>query len=289
MDTQQISYFLKVAETEHMTNAARELYVSQPALSRSLRMLEEELGMKLFDRLGRRLVLNDNGRRFYAYAAQFQRGVSELRHRNQTNESITGELSVDIRIENTAVMQAVVDFCQRFPSIRVQAVSTSVVNPEQQCDFIISAYNPLFSPVAPSGLALFEEPYMLAVPELFPLAQKESVSCSEAKELPFVLPLPDQELTRIIQAYCQKAGFRPICRVETNSYQIAFSLVEQEKCVALVPKFAPGLKDYPHIRLLPLKEQSFRRTIFMQRLEETPSQAMETFQTFLMEQLRRPF
>lgn len=291
MDTLQISYFLKVAETEHMTNAAKELHVSQPALSRSLRTLEEELGVKLFDRLGRRLVLNDNGRRFYASAIQFERGIYHLRHATQTNESVIGELSVDVCIENTTVMQAIADFCQRYPSIRVRAVVSSTINQaEEDYDFVIDAYNPLFSQAKPDCIPLFEEPYMLAVPEILPLAHSASISLSEAKDIPFVLPTPDQELTQIVRAYCHESGFCPICRMETNNYQIVLSLVAQEKCVALVPKFAPVAKDYPHVKLLPLKEQAFRRTVFLRKVKETAlNQGTEAFQTFMTQQLRKPF
>lgn len=291
MDTLQISYFLKVAETEHMTNAAKELHVSQPALSRSLRTLEEELGVKLFDRLGRRLVLNDNGRRFYASATQFERGIYHLRHATQTNETVTGELSVHVCIENTTVMQTIADFCQRYSGIRVRAVTCGVIHQaEEEYDFTIDAYNPLFSQAESHCTPLFEEPYMLAVPEILPLAHRAAISLSEAKELPFVLPLPDQELTQIIRAYCRESGFCPICRMETNHYQILLSLVEQGKCVALVPKFAPVMRDYPHVKLLPLKEQAFRRTVFLQKAEGSAlNQVTEAFQAFIMQQLRKPF
>lgn len=291
LDSLQISYFLKVAETEHMTNAAKELHVSQPALSRSLRMLEEELGVKLFDRLGRRLVLNDNGRRFYADATQFARGVYNLKNMTQTNDEITGELTIQIRVDNLSVMQAIADFCQMYPSIRVSAVTRSNVNPtELKWDYLIDAYNPLFSQATPNCTPLFEEPYMLAVPEILPLSHGSVISLSDAKEIPFVMPTQEQELTQIIRAYCHEAGFQPICRMETNNYKIMLSLVAQGRSVALVPKLAPGVNDYPHVKLLSLREQAFRRTIFMLKAEDTElTPVTEAFRTFMMQQLRRPF
>lgn len=291
MDTLQISYFLKVAETEHMTNAAKELHVSQPALSRSLRMLEEDLGVKLFDRLGRRLVLNENGRQFYTSALQFQRGIQDLKNAPLTNTELTGELTVQIRVDNLAVMQAVADFCSRYPGIRVCAVTTSCVNPsELYWDFALDAINPLFSQEKSRYMPLFEEPYMLAVAENLPHLKGSVVSLAEAQEIPFVIPTEEQELTKMILAYCQEAGFRPVCRMETNDYLIMLSMVSQGGCVALVPKLAPALSNYPHVKLLVLREQAFRRTIILREAEDgVHSSAREAFRSFMEQKLKSAF
>ena len=57
-----MEYFLDIAATQHMTHSAKRLHVAQPALSRSLAKLEDELGVKLFHRTGRGLALTDEGR-----------------------------------------------------------------------------------------------------------------------------------------------------------------------------------------------------------------------------------
>lgn len=291
MDSLQISYFLKVAETEHMTNAAKALHVSQPALSRSIRMLEEDLGVKLFDRLGRRLVLNDNGRRFYASAIQFERELHNLRSAPQPNTEVTGELVVQIRVDNLTVMQAVADFCRQYPGIRVTAVTTNGVDSfDPKWDFVLDAYNPLFSPAVPGSIPLFEEPYLLAVPEDFPLFDSTVISLTDARDYPFVLPTEEQELTRIILAYCHRFGFRPVCRTDTNSYLIMLSMVAQGGCVALVPQMAPAISSYPRVKLLPLREQVIRRTVYLQPAAEGEhTAAQDAFRSFLLQKLQTAF
>ena len=62
MDLRSLRYFAEVAETENFSRAAERLHRSQPALSRCMRELEEELGLRLFERMGRRVVLTSNGR-----------------------------------------------------------------------------------------------------------------------------------------------------------------------------------------------------------------------------------
>ncbi|RNB78718.1 LysR family transcriptional regulator [Brevibacillus nitrificans] len=64
MEWQQLEYFRVVARLEHFGQAAKELAIPQPALSRSISKLEEELGVPLFDRMGRSVYLNSFGRVF---------------------------------------------------------------------------------------------------------------------------------------------------------------------------------------------------------------------------------
>ena len=60
----QLQLFVAIVETESLTQAAKRVYVSQPAASLALTTLERQLGRKLFDRVGKRLALNENGNQF---------------------------------------------------------------------------------------------------------------------------------------------------------------------------------------------------------------------------------
>ena len=78
MELYQIRYFLKVAETEHMTRAARELNLSEPTLSRTIRQLEEELETKLFERRGRSIVLTESGSILMSRASEVLKQMEAL-------------------------------------------------------------------------------------------------------------------------------------------------------------------------------------------------------------------
>jgi transcriptional regulator, LysR family len=64
MNLLQLKYFLTVARCEHMTRAAEELHIAQPSLSKVISKLEEELGVLLFERVGRQIKLNHFGKAF---------------------------------------------------------------------------------------------------------------------------------------------------------------------------------------------------------------------------------
>ena len=70
MELKQIEYFLQLAQMQHVSQTADFLNISQPTLSKSLSRLEEDLGVTLFDRVGNRLRLNNNGQHFYESAKQ---------------------------------------------------------------------------------------------------------------------------------------------------------------------------------------------------------------------------
>ena len=70
MDSNRLLYFKAIAESESITKAAAKLFISQPALSKSLTSLEDELGCTLFNRVGRKLYLNSNGKRLLEYATR---------------------------------------------------------------------------------------------------------------------------------------------------------------------------------------------------------------------------
>src|SRR5579875_2690206 len=77
MELHQLAYFRTVARTQHFTQAAEQLAISQPALSRAIANLEQELGIPLFDRRGRSVVLNSYGKAFLQYVDQAVQSLAE--------------------------------------------------------------------------------------------------------------------------------------------------------------------------------------------------------------------
>lgn len=70
MDLLQLRYFIAVAETEHVTHAAESLNVAQPALTKTIKKLEKEIGFPLFERKGRGITLSKCGKYLYDYVAE---------------------------------------------------------------------------------------------------------------------------------------------------------------------------------------------------------------------------
>lgn len=97
MDFLKLSYFVTVAKYQHITKASNEINISQPALSRIISKIEEELGVKLFDRGGRQLYINESGKMFLNFCTRvlldYQDTVAQIRDCAQGN---SGHLTIGV-------------------------------------------------------------------------------------------------------------------------------------------------------------------------------------------------
>ncbi|MFD9944976.1 LysR substrate-binding domain-containing protein [Nonomuraea sp. NPDC050547] len=124
MNLQQLRYVVATAEHRTMTDAARSLYIAQPALSRAIRDLERELGMTLFARSGRGVVVTAQGRRVIKLAREALDAVSEI----EALASHGGSPEVELRIAATPSLEAglagrlVPAYTAEHPGVRVQIV-----------------------------------------------------------------------------------------------------------------------------------------------------------------------
>lgn len=98
MELQQLKYFLTVAQMGHMTRAAESLYISQPALSRSIKRLEEELGISLLKKNGRGIALTEYGEHFYIHV---KRIFSELSQAEAERDDLLDHNAPPIRLGST--------------------------------------------------------------------------------------------------------------------------------------------------------------------------------------------
>ena len=84
MEFRTVAYFLEVAQKKSFTKAAQSLHISQPTLSKQIRLLEEELGCELFERKPRSVVLTDRGKAFLVWAkkinAMTENVLEEFQH-----------------------------------------------------------------------------------------------------------------------------------------------------------------------------------------------------------------
>ena len=87
-------YFKEIAEAESLTQAARTLHISQPALSKSLANLEKELGRSLFNRVGGRLYLNSDGKALLEYANQISTIMEQIQLKFAQKEAADESLSL---------------------------------------------------------------------------------------------------------------------------------------------------------------------------------------------------
>ncbi len=125
MTLQQLTYFLATAEHGSFSRAARELYLAQPSLSEQVRSLEAELGVELFARVGRGVVLTEAGRAFRPEAERVLAALAGAREAVAEVRELTGG-TLSIGMFGTAsgflLSRLVADFRSRHPGVRLRLV-----------------------------------------------------------------------------------------------------------------------------------------------------------------------
>ena len=122
-----IRIFLEVCRTMNVTRAAENLYMTQPAVSRSIHEIEQVYGVRLFERLNQRLYLTDSGRRMRAYAVHIVDTFDQMeRELSDGDERGMLRIGASITLGNYELPGVVRRMKQERPSLRLQATVANV-------------------------------------------------------------------------------------------------------------------------------------------------------------------
>lgn len=236
MDLSQLSQFRKVAELEHITKASLELRIAQPALSKTIRNMEQELGVQLFDREKKTIHLNDKGRTLLRYAQEIEKECGDLVQEIQQNVERQNEV-ISLYYKAPAVFLS--PYLKRFLELHPEArfelsfVGNGIPDEEIRYDFILDTWTP--GEETECELHLKQEEVFLLVPESNPLAENETISLKEASEEEFICFPKGTGPYKILLEYCKAAGFKPRQLLESDDYFTISRLVESGMGVALIP------------------------------------------------------
>jgi DNA-binding transcriptional LysR family regulator len=261
MELRHLRYFVAAAETENVSRAALKLHVSQPALSRQLRDLEDELGFSLFQRSAKSVRLTEAGRTFLIEArAVLQRANDAVKSARAIASGGRGELHVGYAPSPTVriLPQILRAFQTQTPNVRVKLHDLST---EEMLAGVREGKLQLALTVRPNRAMLrglrFEElareTMCLAVPQNHPFARLRSVALSQAAREPLVVlsrtEYPDyHELLKEIFA-STKTRLRIVD--EHDSATSLTAAVESGTGVALMPQSLVCLTG-PRLKLIPL-------------------------------------
>ena len=129
MEIKTVTTFVKIAEMLNFTAAAAELGYSQAAVTAQVKQLEEELGVLLFDRLGRTVALTEAGRQFLPHAYGLLRAASEAAASVQGAREIRGEIRIGASssISSGRIPDLLYRFVERYPKVRVTVKNSDYI------------------------------------------------------------------------------------------------------------------------------------------------------------------
>lgn len=238
----EYEYMLAIEKWRNLSKAAESLYVSQPALSRFLSREEEKLGVRLFERQGKRFILTYAGKRYLSYARQIQKLRKEMEQELAEIASETkGRLAIGYQLNRSSYMipLTIPEFKAHFPQAEVELHEGSSEWLEKSLldgtiDLVIYNYSSRHPAIEYELLE--KENVLLITPKGHPLAkyaqalERETLPWIDLKLFarePFILQRVDQSTGRMARALFEEAGISPPVVMETRSIEGCLHLVER--------------------------------------------------------------
>lgn len=284
MELHQLRYFLGVARFRSFTRAAAHEHVAQPSLSQQVRKLEDELGGRLFDRLGRTIALTPLGERFLEHA---RRVLEEVEGARQEVAELLGlrrgSVSVGAipTIAPYLLPRALPGFRRAYPGIKVsirEDLTGALVEQLTQGELDLAL---LSLPVMRNTLVserLVKEPMFLVVPARHPLARQGSrqVAFAEIASEPLLLLKEGHCFRDDVLQICERARLNPHVAFEAGQFDTLVAMVAAGTGVTLLPEMALPHFRHANIRLLEMAHPKPTRTIGIVRARDkylTPAAA----------------
>ncbi|MEJ7931115.1 LysR substrate-binding domain-containing protein [Ramlibacter sp. AN1015] len=264
MELRHVRYFDAIAETLNFTRAAQRLHVTQSTLSHQIRQMEDELGVALFDRSGRKVRMTEAGEMLRSYMtpalAQIDRGLQALRG---TGLAPTAH----IRLGTTAsfntrmVPRCVSRFLSQHPGHELTVEERPAADiarglADGSLDLAVS-----YQPADDAELwfePLYNEELRLVVAATHPLARRRRVRMAELHRLRMVL-LPRSMATRALLDDCfEAAGAQPTVVAQLNSIAPMIELIRQTDLAGIIAETA--VHPAADLRSIPLEDPTPIRT-----------------------------
>lgn len=285
MEIRQLRYFLEIARTEHLTQSARGLFVTQSTVSHSLRQLEEELGVKLFDRVGRGLRLSQAGATFRAYAG---RALQEIDAGRMALTEIAGMRSGTLTVGaiatflNALLPPAVAAFSAAHPGVRVvvrdlRAGAIEELLAAGELDVGI-AFHPARRDEVESE-PLFDERMLFLASRAHPLAKRRSVALKTLAGVPLALQPRTYATRQLIDAAFRAAGVEATVPVEMESIESLIAACRRGGLASIVPERAA--MQASGVLAIPLATPLVRRAGVLWRRGASRSAAAREFVSLL--------
>lgn len=285
MDLNKLKYFMVVAENEHVTNAAKQLSIAQPALTRALHRFEEELGVRLFMREGRNIRLTPAGvflRDRCADAFDVLESAESALRAFSAEEQAT--ICVCMRSASVLVVDAIAEYSAAHPDAAFK------VTQEDRPEFadVIIASEPWMEHARPVG---FFERIGIALPSCANRAVSldTPIELKSLRDENFILLAGSRGLRPQCDRLCKARGFHPHIVFESENPSVVRKMVGLGMGIGFWPEYSWGPLGEGST-WVPLADDEFCRTV---RLDIT-SRGMEkqqarAFKHFLSDYLANIF
>ena len=242
MDLREMRYILELAKTKHMTHAANNLYISQPALYKSIRKVETELDTTLFHKQGNELLPTDTGK------IVIERAQMILKMNSQMEDAITATKNLkqgEVKLGFTSVVGTIylpdllVKFKEKYPGIQLHMIEEGGARLADMAENgeldIAIVLRPVHSEVL-NEIPIVRDQIALCVPEGHPWYDKNEINIHDFEHMPFVTFNEHFSVYKLVIERFNKANLRPKLEFAGADGQFLYKYALASKMAAIMPK-----------------------------------------------------
>ncbi len=269
MNLYHLRYFVTLAHLEHYTKAAEILTITQPSLSHAISSLEKELGVKLFEKDGRNIVLTKCGQTFLTDIEQsldtLDSSVKRLRLAGR------GEGRIDIGMLRTlsdTVPKYVKDFLDIHPSKNIQFyfhtstnLTSDIIRDLKDRRYDIAFCSRMENEPSIDFVPVDRQELVLIVPNGHPLADHDTIDLRETLPYPQICFSHHSGLRPVIDKLFEQSGGRPKADFFLEEEQAIAGLVSAGLGIAVVPRMS--ILHYMPVKMIEITEPAWERVIYM--------------------------
>ena len=270
MELTQLEYFYETAKRQHITQTANALNISQPAISKAINRLENDLNVKLFERDGKNIRLSDAGVIAYRYTEKILHDIDDMKDNlSSFSKAESGKIVIGSCFPNSEpnwLLRAIRSFSLSHPGVNIvlsQFPSDYLPRllKERRIDIAIST-----SRITDSELEweeFFVEPMGVILSEDNPLAQKSVLSITDLQNERFYCNDHNSDVTNLTKKFCQLCGFKPNIVFEGHFPSLIGESVGSNLGISII-----SLRGYEHSKDHP-NQKSYEKKILYRPLKES--------------------
>lgn len=243
MEIRNLKTFLHAAALQNITKASVELGYSQSAVSVQIRQLEQEIGLPLFDRIGKNVFLTSYGRALLPYARKAVTAAMDIENFSKSPETLTGSVRIGITdsLFELLMKSILLKYHDRFPRVSLELLVDTTVNLTQQLEqSSIDAACIIDDQVSPADWHIWyamDIPIVLAANPKHPLSEQADVTLQDLSGSELIMMERDAPYSKRFESILTKHNveYRPFLRIP--SANTARELILEENFISLLPLY----------------------------------------------------
>lgn len=286
MEIQQLYYYMELCKQKNFTEAGYACNMTQGALSKQIRKLENELGITLIRRNTRNFELSKEGEIFLSYAKKMTGTYEEMLKNVQKNQEIKiGCMPV---LAPYHFARLVADFRKEYPDIKLvidERIASEIQENSDRYDFLILRENMMEDQKKFRFSPLYDDKLCAVLYEKHPLYGRDRLQLKELKDDVFIFPERGSGSYEVFYKSCEKAGFEPKIAFEFPQANTIMSFVSEGVGVTITFSTVYREAKCAGVKMIPLEDELHSVISLFYRKNKPLDYAKKQFLNYVREHL----